>query len=181
MNVTIVGTGYVGLVTGTCLADVGNDVLCIDSDEAKIEGLLAGRLPIYEPGLEPMVVDNVHSGRLRFSTDISGGDDFADVIFIAFGTPHDEDRSADLKYILQLANSIGEHIRGYKVIVNKSTVPVGTAGKVREVLAERLRARDAAVEFSVVSNPEFLKEGAAIEDFMKPDRIVVGVEDERAE
>ena len=181
MNVTIVGTGYVGLVTGTCLADVGNDVLCIDSDEAKIEGLLAGRLPIYEPGLEPMVVDNVHSGRLRFSTDISEGVDFADVIFIAVGTPPDEDGSADLKYILQVANSIGEHIRGYKVIVNKSTVPVGTAGKVREVIAERLRARDAAVEFSVVSNPEFLKEGAAIEDFMKPDRIVVGVEDERAE
>jgi len=181
MNVTIVGTGYVGLVTGTCLADVGNDVLCIDSDAAKIDGLLEGRLPIYEPGLEPMVVDNVHAGRLRFSTDIAEGVDFADVIFIAVGTPPDEDGSADLRYILQVANSIGEHIDRYKVIVNKSTVPVGTAVKVRDVIAERLRARGADVGFSVVSNPEFLKEGAAIEDFMKPDRIVVGVEDERAE
>ncbi|KAA3622769.1 MAG: UDP-glucose/GDP-mannose dehydrogenase family protein [Proteobacteria bacterium] len=181
MNITVVGTGYVGLVTGTCLADVGNDVICIDSDQAKIRGLIEGRVPIYEPGLEPMVLENYNSGRLRFSTDVREGIDFADIIFIAVGTPPDEDGSADLKYIIQVANSIGEHISGYKVVVNKSTVPVGTAEKVRLVIAECLRDRGADVEFSVVSNPEFLKEGAAIEDFMKPDRIVVGVEDERAE
>ncbi len=181
MNVTVVGTGYVGLVTGTCLADVGNDVLCIDTDQAKIDGLEAGRMPIYEPGLEPMVAENHHAGRLRFSTDIAEGVEFAEIIFIAVGTPPDEDGSADLKYILQVAQSIGESIAGYKVIVNKSTVPVGTADKVREVVARCLAGRGEDIDYSVVSNPEFLKEGAAIEDFMKPDRIVVGVEDERAE
>lgn len=181
MNITVVGTGYVGLVTGACLADVGNDVLCIDTDRDKIQGLNEGRLPIYEPGLESMVLDNNHAGRLRFSTDIADGVGFGDIIFIAVGTPPDEDGSADLRYILQVARSIGDEISGFKVIVNKSTVPVGTAGKVRDVIASRLEERDLEVEFSVVSNPEFLKEGAAIDDFMKPDRIVVGVGDERAE
>ncbi len=181
MNVTVVGTGYVGLVTGTCLADVGNEVLCVDTDAEKIGNLKAGKVPIYEPGLEPMVEENAHAGRLKFSTDIAEGVAFADIIFIAVGTPPDEDGAADLKYILQVANSIGETLDGYKVVVNKSTVPVGTAGKVRDVIAARLRERGVDGDFSVVSNPEFLKEGAAIDDFMKPDRIVVGVDDARAE
>ena len=181
MNITIVGTGYVGLVTGACLADVGNDVLCVDNDREKIRGLTEGRVPIYEPGLEPMVADNHHAGRLRFGTDIAEGVAFADIIFIAVGTPADEDGAADLKYILQVAESVGDNIDAYKVIVNKSTVPVGTADKVRDVVSERIETRGASVDFSVVSNPEFLKEGAAIEDFMKPDRIVVGVADDRAE
>ncbi|GJL81921.1 MAG: UDP-glucose 6-dehydrogenase [marine bacterium B5-7] len=181
MNVTVVGTGYVGLVTGACLADVGNNVLCIDNDAGKIENLVDGIMPIYEPGLEAMVLENTHARRLRFSTDIGEGVDSADIIFIAVGTPPDEDGSADLRYIVEVAQSIGERINDYRVIVNKSTVPVGTAGRVREVISECIARRDVDIEFSVVSNPEFLKEGAAIEDFMKPDRIVIGADNPRAE
>ena len=181
MNVTVVGTGYVGLVTGACLAEVGNNVLCIDTDTDKIEGLKQGKLPIYEPGLDTVVHENTHAGRLQFSTDIKQGVDFGEVIFIAVGTPPDEDGSADLQYILQVATSIGTYMGDYRVVVNKSTVPVGTAGKVQAAINQQLEARGEHIEFSVVSNPEFLKEGAALEDFLKPDRIVVGVDDARAE
>ena len=180
MNITVVGTGYVGLVTGTCLADVGNHVLCIDTDEAKVGGLNQGRLPIHEPGLENLVRDNSESGRLGFTTDISQGVAHGEVIFIAVGTPPDEDGSADLQYVLQVADSIGTHMDGYRVVVTKSTVPVGTAEKVRQGVEQALRRRGAAIDFSVVSNPEFLKEGAAVDDFMKPDRIIVGADDEKA-
>ena len=180
MNVTIVGSGYVGLVSGTCLAEVGNHVLCVDTDPAKIEGLKKGVIPIYEPGLEAMVHENTEGGRLRFTTDIGEGVKFGEVIFIAVGTPPDEDGSADLKYVLQVAESVGRHMEEYRVVVTKSTVPVGTAEKVKAKVAEQLAARGVEIPFSVASNPEFLKEGAAIEDFMKPDRIVVGTEDERA-
>ncbi len=180
MNITIVGTGYVGLVTGTCLAEVGNHVLCVDSDRAKIDALNSGEVPIHEPGLDEMVAENVEAGRLSFTSDIKEGVGHGEIIFIAVGTPPDEDGAADLRYVLAVAGDIGRHMDDYRVVVTKSTVPVGTAGKVRAVLEDTIRSRDVSPGFSVVSNPEFLKEGAAIEDFMKPDRIVVGADDDRA-
>ena len=179
MKITIVGTGYVGLVTGACFAEVGNDVLCIDVDAAKIRTLNEGGLPIYEPGLLEMVQRNRAAGRLKFSDDIEAGVAFGEVQFIAVGTPSDEDGSADLKYVIAAARNIGRTMGEYRLIVDKSTVPVGTAEKVRTAITEELQTRGVDVPFSVVSNPEFLKEGAAIEDFMRPDRIVIGSEDER--
>lgn len=179
MKVTIYGSGYVGLVTGTCLAEVGNDVLCVDIDVNKIEGLKKGKIPIYEPGLEPMVHSNTASGRLKFTTDVKEGVAHGLFQFIAVGTPPDEDGSADLQYVLAVAKSVGENMDEYRVVVDKSTVPVGTADKVRSKILETLKARGKSVEFDVVSNPEFLKEGAAIDDFMKPDRIVVGTDNPR--
>ena len=180
MKVTIVGTGYVGLVSGACLAEVGNDVLCLDVDAAKIRTLNDGGIPIFEPGLLEMVKRNRAAGRLRFTTDVAEAVAWGSVQFIAVGTPPDEDGSADLQYVVAAAKSIGRHMGEYKVIVDKSTVPVGTADKVREAIAAELAARRSKLEFSVVSNPEFLKEGAAVEDFMRPDRIVIGSDDERA-
>jgi UDPglucose 6-dehydrogenase len=178
MNVTIVGTGYVGLVTGACLAELGNNVFCLDVDQNKINLLNAGGMPIHEPGLEEIIQRNVEEGRLVFSTDAAKSVAFADLQFIAVGTPPDEDGSADLKYVLAAARAIGRHMDGFKVVVDKSTVPVGTAGKVTTAIREELAKRGLDdLEFSVASNPEFLKEGAAIEDFMRPDRIVLGVED----
>jgi UDPglucose 6-dehydrogenase len=176
MRVCIFGTGYVGLVTGTCLAEVGHDVVCVDIDAAKVEGLNNGVIPIYEPGLTPMVKANHAAGRLRFTTDAAAGIAHGDVIFIAVGTPPDEDGSADLKYVLAVARTIGQHLRKPAVVVDKSTVPVGTADKVRAAIAEVLAQRGADIAFDVVSNPEFLKEGAAVEDCMRPDRIVIGAE-----
>jgi len=181
MKIAVVGTGYVGLVTGTCFAEVGIDVTCIDIDERKIANLHQGILPIYEPGLEEMVSRNVEKGRLHFSTNLAEAIQGCDVAFIAVGTPPGEDGSADLKYVLAVARGIGEHMSSYGVIVTKSTVPVGTAAKVRAELEKALEKRGANIEFDVASNPEFLKEGAAIDDFLKPDRIVVGVASERAE
>ena len=180
MRVTVVGTGYVGLVSGTCLADVGNDVLCIDSDEKKIAGLRDGEIPIFEPGLEELVQRNTSAGRLRFSTDLAEGVAHGEVVFIAVGTPPDEDGAADLQHVLAVAHGIGAVLEDYRVVVNKSTVPVGTADKVKNAIQKALTSRNREVDFSVVSNPEFLKEGAAIEDFLKPDRIVVGIADERS-
>ena len=180
MRVTVVGTGYVGLVSGTCLADVGNDVLCIDSDEKKIAGLRDGEIPIFEPGLEELVQRNTSAGRLRFSTDLAEGVTHGEVVFIAVGTPPDEDGAADLQHVLAVAHGIGTVLEDYRVVVNKSTVPVGTADKVKNAIQKALTSRNQEVDFSVVSNPEFLKEGAAIEDFLKPDRIVVGIADERS-
>jgi len=180
MRVTVVGTGYVGLVSGTCLADVGNDVLCIDSDEKKIAGLRDGEIPIFEPGLEELVQRNTSAGRLRFSTDLAEGVTHGEVVFIAVGTPPDEDGAADLQHVLAVAHGIGTVLEDYRVVVNKSTVPVGTADKVKNAIQKALTSRNREVDFSVVSNPEFLKEGAAIEDFLKPDRIVVGIADERS-
>ncbi len=180
MRVTVVGTGYVGLVSGTCLADVGNDVLCIDSDEKKIAGLRDGEIPIFEPGLDELVQRNTSAGRLRFSTDLAEGVAHGEVVFIAVGTPPDEDGAADLQHVLAVAHGIGTVLEDYRVIVNKSTVPVGTADKVKNAIQKALTSRNQEVDFSVVSNPEFLKEGAAIEDFLKPDRIVVGIADERS-
>ncbi len=180
MKITMVGTGYVGLVTGACFADTGNEVLCLDLDERKIGMLRDGRIPIYEPGLEDMVRRNVAAGRLRFTTSVAESVDFGTLQFIAVGTPPDEDGSADLRHVVSAARSIGRHMKAYRVIVDKSTVPVGTADMVRAAIAEELKARDADVPYAVVSNPEFLKEGAAVEDFMKPDRVVVGSDDERA-
>jgi len=180
MKVTIFGTGYVGLVTGTCLAEMGNDVVCVDVDKAKIEGLKNGRIPIYEPGLEPMVLRNHAGGRLDFTTDAVSAVAHGELIFIAVGTPPDEDGSADLRYVLAVARTIGENLGRYAVVVHKSTVPVGTADRVREAIASSLAARGASVDFDVVSNPEFLKEGDAVEDCMKPDRIVIGSSSERA-
>jgi len=180
MKVTVVGTGYVGLVSGACLADMGNDVLCLDVDPAKIAGLQEGRLPIYEPGLDRVVAQNVEAGRLHFTTDVKAAVAHGTLQFIAVGTPPDEDGSADLKYVLEAARSIGRHMTDYKVVVDKSTVPVGTADKVRAVIAEELAKRGVEGRYAVVSNPEFLKEGAAVEDFMRPDRIVVGADDEQA-
>jgi UDPglucose 6-dehydrogenase len=177
MNVTIVGTGYVGLVTGACLAELGNNVFCLDVDQAKIRLLNAGGMPIHEPGLEEIIQRNVEDGRLTFSSDVAASVAHADVQFIAVGTPPDEDGSADLKYVLAAARAIGRHMDGFKVIVDKSTVPVGTAQKVEAVVREELHRRGRGeLDFSVASNPEFLKEGAAIEDFMRPDRIVLGVD-----
>jgi UDPglucose 6-dehydrogenase len=180
MKVTVVGTGYVGLVSGACLADMGNDVLCLDVDPEKIAGLQQGRLPIYEPGLDQVVARNVQAGRLHFTTDVKAAVTHGTLQFIAVGTPPDEDGSADLKYVLDAARAIGRHMTDYKVIVDKSTVPVGTADKVRAVILEELDRRGVEGRFAVVSNPEFLKEGAAVEDFMRPDRIVVGADDEQA-
>ncbi len=180
MNISIVGTGYVGLVTGTCFADVGNQVLCVDKDQSKIDMLLDGKIPIFEPGLERLVKTNVEQNRLKFTTDIDVAVAHAQIIFIAVGTPPDEDGSADLSHVLAVAKSIGQHLTNFRTVVTKSTVPVGTAEKVRVAIQAELDARGVDIEFSVASNPEFLKEGAAIEDFMKPDRVVVGADDERA-
>ncbi len=181
MKIVVIGTGYVGLVTGTCFADVGIDVVCIDVDAKKIENLKKGIMPIYEPGLEEMVIRNYEKGRLDFSTKLGDHISEADVAFIAVGTPPGEDGSADLKYVLGVAKEIGSHINKHIVVVTKSTVPVGTAKKVRTAVQEELTSRGLAIEFDVASNPEFLKEGAAIDDFLKPDRIVVGVESKVAE
>jgi UDPglucose 6-dehydrogenase len=174
VKITMFGTGYVGLVTGTCFAEMGNDVLCVDIDPAKVERLRGGEVPIYEPSLEEMVRSNTCSGRLRFTTSADEGVDHGEVIFIAVGTPAGEDGSADLGHVLAVARTIGTHMTSPKVIVGKSTVPVGTADKVRAVVTETLAARGARIDFDVVSNPEFLKEGAAVSDFMKPDRIIIG-------
>jgi len=180
MKITVIGTGYVGLVSGTCLAEVGNDVLCLDFDPAKIKILEEGGIPIFEPGLQDMVKRNVAAGRLHFTTDIERAAHFGTVQFIAVGTPPDEDGSADMKYVTAAARNIGKYMTDYKVVVDKSTVPVGTADAVRAAITDELQKRGVSTPFSVVSNPEFLKEGAAIEDFMKPDRIVVGCDDEQA-
>lgn len=180
MKITVIGTGYVGLVSGTCLADVGNDVLCLDVDANKIRILKEGGIPIYEPGLEAMVKKNVDAGRLRFTTNVEDAVAHGTIQFIAVGTPPDEDGSADLQYVVAAARNIGKHMTDYKVVVDKSTVPVGTADKVSAAIADELQKRGSKTEYSVVSNPEFLKEGAAVEDFMKPDRIVVGAEDPQA-
>jgi len=180
LKITVIGTGYVGLVSGTCLAEVGNDVLCLDLDAEKIRTLNSGGLPIHEPGLLDMVARNRSAGRLRFTTDVAEAVAHGLLQFIAVGTPPDEDGSADLQYVIAAARSIGRHMDGYRAIVDKSTVPVGTADRVRSAVAEELAARGMNTEFSVVSNPEFLKEGAAVEDFMRPDRIIVGAEDGRA-
>lgn len=180
MKVTVIGTGYVGLVSGTCLAELGNDVVCLDVDPAKIKVLLDGGMPIYEPGLQDLVRRNVAAGRLHFTTDVEHAVKHGTVQFIAVGTPPDEDGSADLQYVTAAARSIGRYMTDYKVIVDKSTVPVGTAEKVRAAVADELAQRGVDTPFSVVSNPEFLKEGAAVEDFMRPDRIVVGCDDEKA-
>jgi UDPglucose 6-dehydrogenase len=179
MRVTIFGSGYVGLVTGACLADAGNHVVCVDIDTGKVERLKRGELPIYEPGLEPMVKRGMEAGRLEFTTDVQAGVAHGLFQFIAVGTPQDEDGSADLKYVLAVARSIGENLSDYRIVVDKSTVPVGTADRVRAEIQSVLDKRGIAVEFDVASNPEFLKEGAAIEDFMKPDRIVVGTDNPR--
>jgi UDPglucose 6-dehydrogenase len=180
MKITVVGTGYVGLVSGACLAEVGNDVLCLDVDPAKIKLLETGGIPIYEPGLEEMVTRNVTAGRLHFTTDVERAVHFGTIQFIAVGTPPDEDGSADMKYVTAAARNIGKYMTDYKVVVDKSTVPVGTADVVQAAIHEELKKRGVDTPFSVVSNPEFLKEGAAIDDFMKPDRIIVGCDDEQA-
>lgn len=180
MKLTVVGTGYVGLVTGTCFAEMGNKVTCIDIDKEKIENLKKGVIPIYEPGLEAMVSKNVDSNTLKFSTELNDGLATSQVVFIAVGTPMGEDGSADLQYVLSVAREIGQKMTRPMVVVDKSTVPVGTGDKVRDVIDEELKKRDLDLEFHVVSNPEFLKEGAAIDDFMKPDRIVVGADHEQA-
>jgi UDPglucose 6-dehydrogenase len=180
MKITIVGTGYVGLVTGACLADMGNQVLCVDVDQAKVRGLNEGRLPIYEPGLDLVVRRNRDAGRLAFSADVAEGTAHGMLQLIAVGTPPGEDGSADLQHVLEAARAVGRHMNDYRVVVNKSTVPVGTADKVSEVISIELKERNKKIPFSVVSNPEFLKEGAAVEDFMRPDRIIVGSDDERA-
>ncbi len=181
MKIVVIGTGYVGLVTGTCFAEVGIDVVCIDVDTKKIENLKKGIMPIYEPGLEEMVIRNAEKGRLQFSTSLKDNLSEADVAFIAVGTPPGEDGSADLKYVIAVAREIGQGINEHIVVVTKSTVPVGTANKVRNAVQEELNKRSSNIDFDVASNPEFLKEGAAIDDFLKPDRIVVGVESRRAE
>jgi UDPglucose 6-dehydrogenase len=180
MNVTVVGTGYVGLVTGACLADAGNSVFCLDLDERKIGLLNQGKIPIFEPGLEAIVQRNEQAGRLTFSTDVAASVAHGELQIIAVGTPPGEDGSADLRHVVAAARSIGGHMQGYKVVATKSTVPVGTADKVRAAIQEELQKRSIKSDFSVVSNPEFLKEGAAVEDFMRPDRVVLGAEDQRA-
>jgi UDPglucose 6-dehydrogenase len=180
MKITMTGTGYVGLVTGVCLAEVGNDVLCLDVDRAKIDVLNRGGVPIHEPGLLEMIRRNVAAHRLHFTTDVDAAVRHGTLQFIAVGTPPDEDGSADMRHVLAAARAIGERMNDYKVVVDKSTVPVGTADRVRETIAAELERRDTNVPFAVVSNPEFLKEGAAIEDFMRPDRVVIGAHDERA-
>lgn len=180
MNIAIVGTGYVGLVSGTCFAETGANVTCVDVDASKIERLQKGEIPIYEPGLDELVKKNVAAGRLKFTTDLTTVLDDVQIVFSAVGTPPDEDGSADLKYVLQVARTIGQHLNHYVVVVTKSTVPVGTARKVRQAIEEELEKRGVEVDFDVASNPEFLKEGNAIKDFMSPDRVVVGVECEHA-
>ena len=180
MNIAIVGTGYVGLVTGACFADTGVNVTCVDVDENKVEALKQGRVPIYEPGLDELVAKNYKAGRLKFTTSLEEVLNSQDVVFCAVGTPPDEDGSADLKYVLQVARTIGQHLNKYLVVVTKSTVPVGTASKIRNAINEELAKRGADVEFDVASNPEFLKEGSAIKDFMSPDRVVIGVDSDRA-
>ncbi|MCD8268056.1 MAG: UDP-glucose/GDP-mannose dehydrogenase family protein [Parabacteroides sp.] len=181
MKIAIVGTGYVGLVTGTCFAEMGTEVFCVDVNTEKIENLKKGIIPIYEPGLEEMVHRNQQAGRLHFTTDLIECLDEVEVLFSAVGTPPDEDGSADLKYVLEVARTVGRNIKKHILVVTKSTVPVGTAKKVRQAIQEELDKRGVQIEFDVASNPEFLKEGAAISDFMSPDRVVVGVESERAE
>jgi len=180
MKITVIGTGYVGLVGGACLADVGNDVLCLDLDAQKVAQLRAGHIPIHEPGLEGIVARNLAAGRLQFTTDVAQAAAFGTVQFIAVGTPPGEDGSADLQYVLAAARNLGRHMTDYKVVVDKSTVPVGTADRVRSEIQRALDERGVKLDFSVVSNPEFLKEGAAVEDFNRPDRIVIGADDERA-
>ncbi len=180
MKVTLFGTGYVGLVTGACLAEMGNHVMCVDIDAGKVDRLRHGDIPIYEPGLEPLVTQNFAEGRLAFTTDAAPAITHGDIIFIAVGTPPDEDGSADLQYVLAVARTIGRQLDRYAVVVNKSTVPVGTADRVRQAIADELAARGAAVDFDVVSNPEFLKEGDAVDDCLRPDRIVIGSDSPRA-
>ncbi len=180
MRITVFGTGYVGLVTGTCFADEGNEVLCVDIDEGKIAALCAGEIPIYEPGLEELVQRNTRAGRLRFTTDSAAAVAHGDIIFIAVGTPEAADGSADMQYVHAVAQTIGEHLQDYRIVVDKSTVPVGTAAMVRDIIQQCLCKRGKDIVFDVVSNPEFLKEGAAIQDFVKPDRVVIGAESERA-
>jgi UDPglucose 6-dehydrogenase len=180
MKVTVIGTGYVGLVTGACLSEMGNHVVCLDVDERKIRILNEGGIPIHEPGLEQIVARNRAAGRLQFTTDVAAAVAHGTLQFIGVGTPPDEDGSADMQYVLAAAESIGRHMTDYKVIVDKSTVPVGTADRVKQAVAAALQARGLTMDFAVVSNPEFLKEGAAVEDCMRPDRIVVGADDERA-
>ncbi len=181
MKIAIVGTGYVGLVTGTCFAEMGTDVYCVDIDKDKIERLKKGMIPIYEPGLEELVHKNYKNGRLHFTTELTEVLDQVDVLFSAVGTPPDEDGSADLKYVLNVARTVGRHMNKYILIVTKSTVPVGTAEKIKQVIADEQRQRGVSIDFDIASNPEFLKEGAAVKDFMNPDRVVVGVETEKAQ
>ncbi|PRX57578.1 UDP-glucose dehydrogenase family protein [Flagellimonas meridianipacifica] len=181
MNITVVGTGYVGLVTGTCFAETGINVTCVDIDKKKIEKLRKGEVPIYEPGLDVLLERNIDKGRISFTTSLQKGIQECDAVFIAVGTPPDEDGSADLKYVLGVAREIGQHMEDYKVVITKSTVPVGTSFKVKAAVEEELQARNVRIPFDVASNPEFLKEGSAVDDFLKPDRIVVGVESKRAE
>ena len=180
MNIAIVGTGYVGLVSGACFAEMGIDVTCVDIDSRKIESLINGEIPIYEPGLDALVKRNVEAGRLHFTTDLTSCLDNVEVVFSAVGTPPDEDGSADLSYVLEVARTFGRNINKYTILVTKSTVPVGTAKKVKAAIQEELDKRGEKIDFEVASNPEFLKEGAAIKDFMSPDRVVVGIESERA-
>ena len=181
MKIAIVGTGYVGLVTGTCFAEMGTNVYCIDIDRNKIDNLNKGVIPIYEPGLQELVQKNRQNGRLHFSTDLTEVLDDVDVLFNAVGTPPDEDGAADLKYVLDVAHTIGRHIKKYLLVVTKSTVPVGSAAKIKQVILEEQQKRGVSIDFDIASNPEFLKEGAAVKDFLKPDRVVVGVETERAQ
>ena len=181
MKVSIFGTGYVGLVTGSCLAHSGHQVMCVDVDEAKVAGLRRGEIPIFEPGLDTIVNQSVKEERLQFTTNAAEAVDFAEVIFIAVGTPPDEDGAADLKYVLQVAQSVGEHMTDYRLVINKSTVPVGSADLVKVTVAQALKDRGVDIPYDVASNPEFLKEGAAVSDFMKPDRIIVGCESSRVE
>ena len=180
MNIAIVGTGYVGLVSGTCFAEMGVNVTCVDVNEQKIQALLNGQIPIYEPGLDEMVLRNHKEGRLNFTTDLSTCLDKVDIVFSAVGTPPDEDGSADLKYVLEVAHTVGKNMNKYLILVTKSTVPVGTAQKVKQAIQEELDRRRVEIPFDVASNPEFLKEGTAIKDFMSPDRVVIGVESQKA-
>lgn len=180
MKIVVIGAGYVGLVTAACLAEIGSNVVCIDIDESKIEKIKKGIMPIYEPGVEEVVMRNLKSGRLAFSTSLPESLTQANIVFIAVGTPPDEDGSADLKYVLNVASDIGEHLQSYTVVVTKSTVPVGTSDKVRDEIRKGLQRRNAAIEFDIASNPEFLKEGVAVKDFMKPDRIVIGTDSAKA-
>lgn len=180
MNITVIGAGYVGLVTGACFSELGNHVTCVDVNELKIQNLKNGILPIYEPGLEPMVINNRDQGRLHFVTNLADVTAEPDAVFIAVGTPSDKDGAADIQYVLEAAKNIGSRINKYCVVVDKSTVPVGMADQVRNVITRELRRREVKVEFDVVSNPEFLREGAAIEDFMRPDRVIIGLESDRA-
>jgi len=181
MKIVIVGSGYVGLVTGACFSEVGIDVVCVDIDRNKIDNLNKGIIPIYEPGLEEMLTRNMKKGRLTFTTDISEAMKGSEVLFISVGTPPDEDGSADLKYVLSVARDCGRNMDGYLLVVTKSTVPVGTSKKVKDAIQDELNKRSLDIDFDVASNPEFLKEGAAIDDFLKPDRIVIGLESKRAE